>query len=87
MGAALLYGERQQVIPVVNQLSGLEYQIARAIKRLIDPEPDIVGYSIGHGEVEPFYGYPWPDSGFAQPVGGKQHAVSAGRFGWPRWTN
>jgi gliding-associated putative ABC transporter substrate-binding component GldG len=52
MGAALLYGERQQIIPVVSQLSGLEYDIARAIKRLIDPEPDKVGYTIGHGEVE-----------------------------------
>jgi len=52
MGAALLYGERQQIIPVVSQLSGLEYEIARAIKRLIDPEPERIGYSTGHGEVE-----------------------------------
>jgi gliding-associated putative ABC transporter substrate-binding component GldG len=52
MGAAFLYGERQQIIPVVNQLSGLEYDVARAIKRLIDPEPARVGYTTGHGEVE-----------------------------------
>jgi gliding-associated putative ABC transporter substrate-binding component GldG len=52
MGAALLYGERQQIIPVVTRLSGLEYDIARAIKRLVDPEPDKVGYTTGHGEVE-----------------------------------
>jgi gliding-associated putative ABC transporter substrate-binding component GldG len=52
MGAAFLYGDRQQIIPVVAQLGGLEYDIARAIKRLIDPEPERIGYSTGHGEVE-----------------------------------
>ena len=52
MGAAFLYGEQQQIMPVIVQLNGLEYDIARAIKRLIDPKPKRIGYSTGNGEVE-----------------------------------
>lgn len=52
MGAAFLYGEQQQILPVIVQLNGLEYDIARAIKRLIDPTPKRIGYSTGNGEVE-----------------------------------
>jgi len=52
MGAVFLYGEGQEVLPAITNIGGFEYDIARAIKRLVDPEPKRIGYTTGHGEPD-----------------------------------
>jgi len=43
MGLALLYEDRREVIPVIQTTAGLEYQLASAIKKLIDTDKRTVG--------------------------------------------
>lgn len=51
MGLALVYGDRQEVIPAVASTEALEYELARAIKSLISTEePKTVAFSVGSGE-------------------------------------
>lgn len=50
MGMAILYEDKQEVIPVVQDVNGLEYEISRAIKRLASPTTPKVGFVTGHGE-------------------------------------
>ncbi|MFT4974738.1 MAG: ABC-2 type transport system permease protein [Myxococcota bacterium] len=53
MGVALVYGDRQEVLPAVTQTSTLEYELARAVQRLLSDEPPAtVGYVVGHGEPD-----------------------------------
>jgi ABC-2 type transport system permease protein len=53
MGIALVYGERQEVLPAVTQTKTLEYELARAVQNLLSDEPrDTVGYVVGHGEPD-----------------------------------
>jgi len=52
MGAVFLYGNEQVKLPVIDRLGGLEYEIARRVRRLLDPEPKRVGYTMGHGEQD-----------------------------------
>ncbi len=58
MGLALVYRDRQEVIPFLDDMSALEYSISRAIKNLLDgSEKKTIGFLVGHGE---------PDFGAAQ---------------------
>ncbi len=51
MGVALVYGDRQQVLPAVTQVAPLEYELARAVKRLTSEEgPRTIGWSLDNGE-------------------------------------
>jgi gliding-associated putative ABC transporter substrate-binding component GldG len=51
MGVALVYGDRQEVIPAVTDTNGLEYLLARAIKRLLSDEPPpVVGWTVANDE-------------------------------------
>ncbi len=51
MGVALVYGDRQEVLPAVTVTETLEYELARAVKRLISEEgPRTVGWTLGNGE-------------------------------------
>ncbi len=43
MGLALLYEDQREVIPVIQTTSGLEYQLASAIKKLVDVDKHTVG--------------------------------------------
>lgn len=53
MGIALVYGDRQEVIPAVTQTMTLEYELARAIQNLLSEGPrSTVGYVVGHGEPD-----------------------------------
>jgi len=53
MGVALVYGDRQEVLPAVTQTKTLEYDLARAIQNLLSDEPrPTVGYVTGHGEPD-----------------------------------
>lgn len=54
MGAVLLYGDRQEVLPAVTDLSTLEYDLASAMHRLRQKAEDrpVVAYTVGHGEPD-----------------------------------
>ncbi len=50
MGIAMLYRDNKEVIPVVNNIETLEYDITSAIKRLTTKTKKVVGLLTGHGE-------------------------------------
>ncbi len=50
MGLAIIYGDRQEVIPLIQDTSGLEYQISSMIKKLVQSETKVVGITQGYGE-------------------------------------
>ena len=50
MGMAIQYEDRQEVIPFIQDVNSLEYEITRAIKRLASPLIPKVGFVGGHGE-------------------------------------
>jgi gliding-associated putative ABC transporter substrate-binding component GldG len=53
MGLALVYGDREEVIGAVTNTDTLEYELARAVKKLVvDEEPRVIGWSTGHGEPD-----------------------------------
>lgn len=54
MGLALEYGGESESIPVVEDLSTLEYDITTAIRRLTRDELPTVGFLSGHGEPDIF---------------------------------
>jgi ABC-2 type transport system permease protein len=53
LGIAVLYGDRKEVIPVVQNPSNLEYDLTSAIVKVTSKETRIVGFSAGHGEPAP----------------------------------
>ncbi len=53
MGVAIQYVDEREVIPVVQDLSTLEYDITSAIRRLTQDELPTVGFLSGHGEPDP----------------------------------
>jgi ABC-2 type transport system permease protein len=53
MGVALVYGDRQEVLPAITQTDSLEYDLARAIRALVSEEDrKTIGYVTGHGEPD-----------------------------------
>ena len=50
MGIVLLYGDKQEHIPVVQSTANLEYEISSAIKRMTSKELKKVGVLTGQGE-------------------------------------
>jgi ABC-2 type transport system permease protein len=53
MGLALVYGEKQEVLPAITQTDTLEYDLARALKNLVSGEERrTIGFSAGHGEPD-----------------------------------
>ena len=52
LGLVLLYEDKKEVLPVVQNLSTLEYDISSALKRLTSKSKKKVGYTTGHGEPE-----------------------------------
>jgi gliding-associated putative ABC transporter substrate-binding component GldG len=53
LGLLMLFEDRKEVIPVVQNLSSLEYDISSALKRLTSKAKKKIGYTTGHGEAEP----------------------------------
>ena len=52
MGMAMLYGDRQEVLPAVTRVATIEYDLARSIKTLIDgADRKVLGFVTGHQEV------------------------------------
>lgn len=54
MGVVLLYGDRQEVLPAVTDLSALEYELAAAMKRLTTKREEVrtLGWAVGDGEPD-----------------------------------
>lgn len=52
MGAALVYADKQEVLPIVTQIETLEYDIARALRALLSPKQSkpVIGFVTGHRE-------------------------------------
>ncbi len=53
MGLLFLYGDKKEIIPVVRDTEGLEYDITSKIKMLTQKEKRTLGYLTGHGEPDP----------------------------------
>lgn len=53
MGLVLLYEDRKETLPVVQNLQSLEYDLSSALKRLTTKVKKKIGYTTGHGEAEP----------------------------------
>ncbi len=49
MGIALRYGEKQEVIPLVQDTAGLEYDLTSLIRRLVRPHTPEIAVLTGHG--------------------------------------
>ena len=52
LGLVMLYEDRKEVLPVVQNLSSLEYDISSALKRLTTRTKKKIGYATGHGEAD-----------------------------------
>lgn len=52
LGLVLMYEDRKEVLPVVQNLSSLEYDISSALKRLTTKTKKKIGYTTGHGEPD-----------------------------------
>ncbi len=53
MGLAIQYGDEREVIPVIQDLATLEYDITSAIQKLTRDRTPVVGFLSGHGEPTP----------------------------------
>ncbi len=51
LGMVVLYEDKQEVIPVVQNINSLEYEITRAIKKLTSSVTPKVAFTSGHGEL------------------------------------
>ena len=52
LGLVMLYEDKKEVLPVVQNLSSLEYDISSALMRLTTRTKKKIGYTTGHGEPE-----------------------------------
>ncbi len=50
LGLVFFYEDKKEILPVIQNLSSLEYDISSAIKRLTTRERKKIGYTIGHQE-------------------------------------
>jgi gliding-associated putative ABC transporter substrate-binding component GldG len=51
LGLVMLYEDKKEVIPVVQNLSSLEYDISSTLKRLTNKTKKRIGYTTGHDEA------------------------------------
>lgn len=53
MGLTVEFGGKKEVLPVVQDLAGLEYELTSAIRKLTVPNLPKIGFLTGHGEPTP----------------------------------
>ncbi len=53
LGMVFLYEDRKEVMPVIQNLGSLEYDISSSIKRLTTRVKKRIGHTSGHGESDP----------------------------------
>jgi len=58
-GVALLYGDRQEIIPFVENTGSLEYDLSRAINKLTQTRVPTIAFTTGHGEPDISNGMNW----------------------------
>jgi gliding-associated putative ABC transporter substrate-binding component GldG len=51
LGLVMMYEDKKEVLPVIQNLGSLEYDISAAIKRLTSRTKKRIGYTIGHQET------------------------------------
>jgi gliding-associated putative ABC transporter substrate-binding component GldG len=58
LGLAIIYGEKNEVLPFIEDSKNLEYKLTSAIKKVVATSIGKVGFTVGHGEpeVQPQYG-------------------------------
>lgn len=54
LGIVLMFEDKKEVLPVIQNLSSLEYELSSAIKRLSTKTKTKIGYSTGHQETDLF---------------------------------
>ncbi len=52
MGAVIMYEDKREVLPVIQDLSTMEYDLSSSIKRLTTKGMKEIGYTIGQGESD-----------------------------------
>lgn len=52
LGLVMMFEDRKEILPVVQNLSSLEYDISSALKRLTSRTKKKIGYTTGHGEPD-----------------------------------
>ncbi len=52
MGLVFLHGDKTEVMPVIESTIGLEYEISRAIKKVISAKTPRIAFVTGHGEPD-----------------------------------
>lgn len=50
LGIAILYGDRVEVLPVVQNIFNVEYDLVASIKKVTATEDKVLGYVVGHDE-------------------------------------
>ncbi|SYZ73444.1 putative ABC-type uncharacterized transport system involved in gliding motility auxiliary component-like protein [Candidatus Zixiibacteriota bacterium] len=58
-GLVLLYGDKQEVLPFIENTDNLEYDLSSAIKRLISKEMPSIAFTSGHEEPSLSKGLQW----------------------------
>jgi gliding-associated putative ABC transporter substrate-binding component GldG len=58
-GVALLYGDKQEVIPFIENTDNLEYDLSSAIKKLTIAQTPSIAFTMGHGEPDMTKGLQW----------------------------
>lgn len=71
MGLIFLYEDKREVIPIVQNINSLEYDIAATIKRLVSRTRKKIGFLTGQGEAA------LTEMGQAQQLVNKQYDVAA----------
>ncbi len=51
LGMVLLYEDRQEVIPAIQSLQQLEYEILTKVKRITNVDDQVIGFLEGHDEI------------------------------------
>lgn len=51
MGVVILFEDKKEVIPVVNKIESLEFDITSKIKKLITRQKKKIGYTLAHDEI------------------------------------
>lgn len=50
LGLAVTYGDKTEVLPVVENINNFEYDLTLAIKKVISKQQPIIAFATGHGE-------------------------------------
>jgi len=68
LGMAFVYGDKQEVIPIVRNVNALEYEISRVLKGLTsEGEKKTIAFLLGHGEPD-LVKAPNPQQGGVNPL-------------------